>query len=137
MDEIEDLLSARFAAAPAAFADRVVAALPPRAARDAVPDPDPEMPWWVRLFQEPLVAGSLLGSAALLAALPALTRAASDRLPEALGLVSRAGAQLDAVALGPTALLIVPGAIVLAAVAGPQLARAFAAAAGDSQPADL
>jgi hypothetical protein len=127
MDEIEELLSGRFATAPAALVDRVMADLPARRPRPAVPDPEPDFPWWVKLVQEPMVAASFLGSAALLAALPALFRLAADWTPHARTWV-------EGVSLAPSVSLLVPGLAVLAAAGAPLLLRAAAAAAGDPSP---
>jgi hypothetical protein len=56
-------LSRRFATAPDAFTDRVLARLPSRAAKPAVVatlDLEPAIPWWVALMREPLVVVSVL-----------------------------------------------------------------------------
>jgi hypothetical protein len=136
MNEIEELLSGRFATAPAAFADRVMAELPARRLRPAVPeiDPEPDFPWWVRLVQEPMVAASFLGSAALLAVLPAWFRLAAEWTPPARSWMERGALGLDAVIAAPSVTLLLPGLVVLAAVGAPLLLRAASAAAGDPSP---
>jgi len=135
MDELESLLSSRFAAAPTGLTDRVMEALPPRpAARVVAAEPEPDFPWWVRLVQEPMVAASLVAAAGLLAAFPALVRLVADWTPHAQSLLQRGAVSLDAVTGSPVASLVVPGLIVLVMAAAPLLMRAAAAAAGDSAP---
>jgi hypothetical protein len=139
MDELEGLLSNRFAAAPARLTDNVMAALPPRrTARVLAPEPEPDFPWWVRLIQEPMVAGSLVASAGLLAALPALARFAADFTPHAQSVLQRGVLGLGAVTGSPNGAWMVSGLVLLVLTAAPLLVRAAASAAGDPAPdADL
>jgi len=139
MGVLEELLSSRFAAAPAAFADRVMAGLPPRAARTpAVVDPEPDLPWWVRLFQEPLTAGSFVAAAGLLAALPQLPRLVEFWTPHVRRVAEHGVQGLGALQGVEPAPLLVPGLAVLMIAAAPLLVRAAAAVAGDPSPdADL
>jgi len=70
---LEETLRQRFAVAPATFTERVMARLPERAFRHALPtDLEPVLPWWIRALQEPatvlafVTAALVLGTGAFL-----------------------------------------------------------------------
>lgn len=124
--EIEDLLGCRFAAAPPSLTDRVMASLPPRPLHRDPPMPELELPWWVRMVQEPLTAISLVACGVLLVALPDLARIAQSLLPGAQQLLDQGfrgiESRMDPLSPGRFA----TGMIVFAALASPALFRHLA-----------
>ncbi len=80
---LDDVLTQRFASAPASFTDRVLERLPRRATEDPIvtlADGDPMLPWWVGALLEPPVLGALALASVLFLWGPSLRAAGADLL---------------------------------------------------------